>query len=220
MKKISTNTVKEFLKENETAREITRSFHVGESDVEYTVKTELTIEEKSLFISRVLSGCFDALGNYRPEYEAPMLRATILQMCTNLPVISMRGQTGDNGESLMDMEAMNRLYLTLGLESIEDSRYQSMKGEICTLCRMALDWHRNRRLRQENGTVSEAAASVRAAAEKFISAVENTDIASLIEFAGELTKYTKGADSEGLADALSRMWSQAGDSHADDQTGA
>lgn len=208
MKQISTNTVKEFLKNAKKTAEITRTFTVGEAEVEYTIKTALTIDEKTKFINRVLSGCFDALGNYRPEYEAPMLRATIIQMCTNLPVLSKKGEKTEDGENVMDIEAMDALYVALGLENIDDAEYQMMKGEILSLSRMALDWRRNRTLVQDKGDLGEIAFDIRNVLEQLSRLIESTDIASLTEFAAKLSKNTNGLDAAGFVKALHQLTKQ------------
>ena len=208
MKQISTNTVKEFLKNTQKTTEITRTFTVGEADVEYTIKTALTIDEKAKFINRVLSGCFDALGNYRPEYETPMLRATIIQMCTNLPVLSRKGEKTDSGESVMDIEAMDALYVALGLENIDDAGYQMMKGEILSLSRMALEWRRSRTLVQDKGDLGEIAFDIRSVLAQLSKLIESTDIASLTEFAAKLSKNTNGLDAAGFVKALQQLTKQ------------
>ena len=208
MKQISTNTVKEFLKNTQKTTEITRTFTVGEADVEYTIKTALTIDEKAKFINRVLSGCFDALGNYRPEYETPMLRATIIQMCTSLPVLSKKGEKMENGENVMDIEAMDALYVALGLENIDDAEYQMMKGEILSLSRMALDWRRNRTLVRDKGDLGEIAFDARSVLAQLNKLIESTDIASLTEFAAKLSKNTNGLDAAGFVKALHQLTKQ------------
>ena len=208
MKQISTNTVKEFLKNAKKTAEITRTFTVGESEVEYTIKTALTIDEKTRFINRVLSGCFDALGNYRPEYETPMLRATIIQMCTSLPVLSKKGEKMENGENVMDIEAMDALYVALGLENIDDAEYQMMKGEILSLSRMALDWRRNRTLVRDKGDLGEIAFDARSVLAQLNKLIESTDIASLTEFAAKLSKNTNGLDAAGFVKALHQLTKQ------------
>ena len=101
MKKIAVDTMRTFLKEHKAENITKLSVPVGDSSFELEIKTHLTVTEKSTFISRVLSGCFDVMGNFRPEYVSPMMRATILQMCTNLPVLVEKGVKAENGESAM-----------------------------------------------------------------------------------------------------------------------
>ena len=107
MKKIAVNTVKAFLKENKKEDAYTQAFTVGDSSFEVSFHTALTIAEKSTFLNRVVSGCFDATGKFRPEYVSPMLRATILQMCTNIPAMTLKNETDEVGVPALDVDAMN-----------------------------------------------------------------------------------------------------------------
>lgn len=113
MKKIAVNTVKAFLKENKKEDAYTQAFTVGDSSFEVSFHTALTIAEKSTFLNRVVSGCFDATGKFRPEYVSPMLRATILQMCTNIPAMTLKNETDKAGAPALDVDAMNELYLAI-----------------------------------------------------------------------------------------------------------
>ena len=90
MKKIAVNTMKTFLKEHKREDTYTQTFKVADSSFEVVFHTNLSIAEKSTFINRVLKGCFDHMGNFRPEYVSPVLRATILQMCTNVPALTLK----------------------------------------------------------------------------------------------------------------------------------
>ena len=49
MKKIAVNTVKNFLKENKHDDIFTQTFEVGESSFDVTIRTNLSIAEKSVF---------------------------------------------------------------------------------------------------------------------------------------------------------------------------
>ena len=91
MKKIAVDTMRTFLKERKAENITKLSVPVGDSSFELEIKTHLTVTEKSTFISRVLSGCFDVMGNFRPEYVSPMMRATILQMWRLWPRIGAEG---------------------------------------------------------------------------------------------------------------------------------
>ncbi|NBK77282.1 hypothetical protein D5272_01370 [bacterium D16-76] len=144
MKKISINTVRSFLKENTalSAGFIERDFCVQESSFTVRIKTRLSLPEKTTFINRVLNGCFDSSQNFRPEYLSPMLRATLLQVCTDIPTIPQRGDKDDDGGSIMDIDAMSNLYIAMDLDNLNDRDYQIMLNEIVQLCHHAVDWKR------------------------------------------------------------------------------
>ena len=79
MKKIAVNTVKAFLKENKKEDAYTQAFTVGDSSFEVSFHTALTIAEKSTFLNRVVSGCFDATGKFRLAYAASYYSPDVYQ---------------------------------------------------------------------------------------------------------------------------------------------
>lgn len=212
MKKIAMDTMRAFLKEHKAQGTTTLSIPVGDSSFEMEIKTHLTVTEKSTFISRVLSGCFDTMGNFRPEYVSPMMRATILQMCTNLPVLVEKGVKTEDGESAMDMEAMDALYMALDLDNLQDDGYRQMMGEIVHLCSQAIDWKRSHMIAEITAPMAEgvnavgyAADAVRSLAEELAKRVKDMDMAELMEHAGQLSEVTKGMAQGDLAQALIRL---------------
>jgi hypothetical protein len=206
MKKIAVNTVKTFLKENKSEDAYTKTFTVGESSFEVTFHTALTVAEKSVFVNRVVSGCFDAAGKFRPEYVSPMLRATILQVCTNLPVLTLKGEQAEDGGSLMDVEAMNDLYGALDLDHLDNISYQVMMNEMVQLTWQAIEWRKSRILAHDSApkldSIDEAAQAIKAAAEGISKSVESADLSTLMEYAGQLSQATKGLDEGGILNGL------------------
>lgn len=200
MKKIAVNTIKTFLKEHKTANTTTVTFSVGDSSFDVEIKTFLTLAEKTTFINRLLSGCFDKMGNFRPEYVTPMLRATILQMCTNIPIMTLKNEQGEDGGSLMDIEAMNDLYAAMNLDSLENDEYQAMMGEIVYLCNLAIDWKKSRIIND-----SSLDSSLRGLIETLNAKVESVDTSELMEFAGQLSESTKGLDEGGILKGLIQL---------------
>ena len=77
MKKIAVNTVKAFLKEHKREDAYTQTFTMGDSSFEVAFHTALTVSEKTTFINRVISGCFDSTGKFRPEYVSQIGRAHV-----------------------------------------------------------------------------------------------------------------------------------------------
>lgn len=199
MKKIAMSTIKSFLKENVIGKTITKKFPIGDSEFEVIIKTALTTDEKSLFISRVLSGCFDKKRDFRPEYVTPMLRATILQVCSNIPVVTLKGDSGDNGGALMDIDAMNNLYCALDLDSLDDDAYQTMLNELVKLTSSAIDWRRSRVVADIQ---EEAAHAVKEVSDKIAGVIESLDMERLMEYAAVLSKQTEALDTEGLVKAI------------------
>lgn len=203
MKKIAMDTARNYVKEKKPAGVVKTSMvFASGAEVEVEIRTSLTTEEKSTFINRVLSGCFDGNGDYRPEYLTPMLRATILQMCTNLPVISLKGEKTDNGESVMDIDAMDALYSALDLDALDDAGYQSLMGEMVHQCAVATDWRKARNLSGANTALADAAKSVRELAAALMTKLDGFDLEALTEYAAKLSKATDGMDEGQIVNAL------------------
>ena len=191
MKKISVNTVKNYMKEHAGTHTFQKAFQIGEESFEVTFKTSLDLSEKTAFISRVMSGCFDALGNYRPEYYYPMFHATLIQMCTNLPVVSMKGQQGDDGEALMDIDGMDKLYHALELNRLDGEGFLDLVTEMDSLCLDALEWRTKRELCDANNmklkNLADAAITL---VEEVANKVREFDPEAVSGYIGEPAKMT------------------------------
>lgn len=197
MKKIAVNTVKAFLKENKKEDAYTQAFTVGDSSFEVSFHTALTIAEKSTFLNRVVSGCFDATGKFRPEYVSPMLRATILQMCTNIPAMTLKNETDEVGVPALDVDAMNELYLAMDLDHVQNAEYQDMLNEMVPLCGQAIDWKKSSIL-ADHGTDT----ALRDLLEGLADKVKDIDTESLVQYAGILSEGTKGLGEGGILQGL------------------
>lgn len=209
MRKIAVGTVKSFLKENRQDDTITMTIPVGESSFEVRVKTTLDIGERSVFINRVLSGCFDSENNFRPEYVEPMKRATILQMCTNVPVITLKNVQGADGAALMDLDAMNELYRALKLDEVENVRYLKMAFDLSDECDRAIEWKKGRILAGRNeaniqamAALGDMAVTIRDVVQALGDKAEKEDLASLMKYAGQLSTATENLDEGGILKGL------------------
>ena len=187
MKKIAVNTMKTFLKEHKREDTYTQTFKVADSSFEVVFHTNLSIGEKSTFINRVLKGCFDHMGNFRPEYVSPVLRATILQMCTNVPALTLKNEMSDNGSPALDLEAMNDLYVAMDLDCVNNPAYQAMMSEMVQLSMQAIDWKKARNLSSHNTD-----SALRNLLDTLTAKVDGMDTSSLMQYAGILSEATKG----------------------------
>lgn len=187
MKKIAVNTMKTFLKEHKREDTYTQTFKVADSSFEIVFHTNLSIAEKSTFINRVLKGCFDHMGNFRPEYVSPVLRATILQMCTNVPALTLKNEMSDNGSPALDLEAMNDLYVAMDLDCVNNPAYQAMMSEMVQLSMQAIDWKKARNLSSHNTD-----SALRNLLDTLTAKVDGMDTSSLMQYAGILSEATKG----------------------------
>ena len=187
MKKIAVNTMKTFRTEPKREDTSTQTFKVADSSFEVVFHTNLSIAEKSTFINRVLKGCFDHMGNFRPEYVSPVLRATILQMCTNVPALTLKNEMSDNGSPALDLEAMNDLYVAMDLDCVNNPAYQAMMSEMVQLSMQAIDWKKARNLSSHNTD-----SALRNLLDTLTAKVDGMDTSSLMQYAGILSEATKG----------------------------
>jgi hypothetical protein len=198
MKKISVDTVRTYLKAVGDPADAKVSMKLADgTEIGVTLRTKLSTAEKSVFISRVLSGCFDERGDFRPEYVTPMLRATILQMCSDLPAISPRGKSAD-----LDIDAMNTLYETLALDELDDAGYQRMMREMVFMCQDAIEWRKSRELHSAENAVRNAANAIRELMSVLTDKFGTLDMDALAESAGRLAKTTDGLQGDALREAL------------------
>lgn len=197
MKKIAVNTIKSFLKEHKGDDSFTKEFNVGDSAFEVVFRTKLTITEKSTFINRVLSGCFDSTGRYRPEYYVPVLNATIIQMCTNIPAIASKDQHDADGAPALDIDAMNDLYNALDMDVIDNDGYRTMIDEIMVLCATALEWKRDSVLAERN-----VDSAIRDLIVTITNKADSIDMDSLMQYASILSDGTKDLNDGSILNAL------------------
>lgn len=187
MKKIAVNTVKSFLKEHKREDTYTRTFEVADSSFEVVFHTNLSIAEKTTFINRVLSGCFDSIGNFLPEYVSPVMRATILQMCTNVPALTLKNELSNSGSPALDLEAMNDLYMAMNLNCVSDQGYQKMIAEMTQLCSQAIDWKKAHNLSDHNTD-----SALRNLLDTLTAKIDGMDTSALMQYAGILSEATQG----------------------------
>lgn len=205
MKKISTSTVKTFLKEKKQEDRIVVDYPVGSSQFNVELRTSLTVVERSVFINRVLSGCFDSNEDYRPEYVLPMFRATILQMLTNVPVVTLKGEQDNDGGGLMDLEAMNELYVALNFDGIEDKRYEELVCDLLNDVHSSIKWRKDKILTKGKdlnadavSALCDAALAVRNAANTVNDLVGGLDADRLFQYAEYLSSATKFMEDGGI----------------------
>nr|DAU42602.1 MAG TPA: hypothetical protein [Caudoviricetes sp.] len=209
MKKLSVDTMKKYMKTKEVPKYVKVHYEFDGAEFDVEVRTSLSCAEQSAFISRVLAGCFDDSGNFRPEYFDPMFHATVLQMMTNVPPIPIRGAAGDDGEKLLDIDAMDELYDALSLESDESTDdFCGFIWYLYGLCDNAAEYRRARNL-ANNGVTGDLSAIVSGArrfVESLVDKVDSVDTEELLAYAGKLSELTHGVDAEGVADAMLRLY--------------
>ena len=209
MKKLSVETMKKYMKTKEPQKSVKVHYEFDGAEFDVEVRTSLSCAEQSAFISRVLAGCFDDSGNFRPEYFDPMFHATVLQMMTNVPPIPIRGAANDDGEKLLDIDAMDELYDALALENDEATEdFCGFIGYLYGLCDNAAEYRRVRNLANSGvtGDLSAIVSGVRRFVESLVDKVESVNTEELLTYAGQLAELTRGMNAEGVADAMLRLY--------------
>lgn len=106
--------------------------------MEIALKTSLTIPEKGMFVDRVVIPCFDAEGDFMPQYLDPLFMITLLQMTTNVPpiedVVPILDEAGnETGEksTIINIEKTYELCKAINLvKNVADGKYQALIGEL------------------------------------------------------------------------------------------
>ncbi len=189
MKKIAVKTMRKYMKakmpENTV---IEQKYPFGDSEIVVHIKTKLTASEVGIFVRRVLSACFDGEGNYRPEYYQPVFKATVIQICTDLPVLSLRNERGDDGESLMDIDAMADMYDTLCFDDLSDGRYKALTAYLNEVCDSAVVDYANRHT--TNSDLLRKIDEIADEAKAVLNKIASIDTDSLMKYAQVLSEAT------------------------------
>ena len=133
-----------------------------------------------------------------------MLRATILQMCTNVPVLTMKGEAEN-----MDLDAMNALYQAMNLDYLDNEPYQAMMREMVGLCQVRIECRKARTLSDANkvsvnamNALGDAAISIRNVMEALAKKADSTDMDTLMQYAGKISKATENLDEGGILQGI------------------
>ena len=109
------NIYEELVKTEDTAKV---TLPIG---IEIEIKTELTLEEQSIFIDRVVGGVFVGEDEeYLPEYRDPVFQITVLQMLTDIPVFE-----DEDGENV-DIEKTYRLCKAIDFFNINNKKFYNL----------------------------------------------------------------------------------------------
>lgn len=138
--KKSINALMDVYKRNSTDTVLKMTDPQDDSKVimEIALKTSLTIPEKGMFVDRVVIPCFDAEGDFMPQYLDPLFMITLLQMTTNVPpiedVVPILDEAGnETGEksTIINIEKTYELCKAINLvKNVADGKYQALIGEL------------------------------------------------------------------------------------------
>lgn len=164
--------------------------------MEVSVKTSMTIGEKSRFVDRVVNACFDENGDYMPWYLDPVFIITLLQMTTNVPVYESKITMDDGTEvGTVDIEKTYELCKAVDLvKNVKQPVYQNLVSELRQMVSDKLNYRKQMQLSRERQLLNKAREEV-----------EN-GVAMIVAVADQLNKTLESASSANdMAEALKNM---------------
>ena len=193
MKKVKVSDLKSCVKNANAKDKVAVTKFIDGKEISFEVRLFLSIQEQSIFVRRVLSGCFDLYGDFRPEYKEPMFQATVLQMFTNLPVISMKDESG--GEDLIDIDKMARLFEILFNDISANNQLSRSLDNLQRMVNEAIEWKKSRILAADSapmtdiyGDFSCAMKALRKTLETIADKTSEVDIEKLTKMANDLSE--------------------------------
>lgn len=153
----------EFMKETESANTIVVTYNFAEQSFDITLKTNMTVDDKSAFIDRVVNGCFDTNGEYRPEFRDAIFQITILQMLSDVPVFTKKmNELDENGNEtekkieVIDIDKTYDLCKRLDLFHKADDSFRVLVNELVYLIETKLTFEQQRILMGERVVLQNA----------------------------------------------------------------
>ena len=218
MKKIAVSTVRAFLKSKEDERIFDVDLFVGEDAFTVHFDFNLTLDEHATFVRRVLSGCYDALGNYRPEYFHPMLNATVLQMCSNAPTLNLKGEKMEDNTPALDVGAMHDFFRLIAddintkvfrEDSKEFKGFWDCYWELEGACVEARDWKNGGPLRDVGAlcqSLNDTLDAVQQIIYKIADKADEIDMDALTTGVRTLADAADSMQGENMAEALLKVY--------------
>ena len=143
MAKKSSKLFSDFMAATSLSKEIVipLKFISGDKELKVKVKNYMTVDEKRLFVNRVVNSCFDEDDNYNPEMRDTVFQITVLQMLTDVPVFTKKidevdefGEVTGKKVKVIDIDKTYELCKCLGLyDKIEDAIFHALCAELSQL---------------------------------------------------------------------------------------
>lgn len=149
-KKLTKKTIDAIMKANKNNDKCEVEIKSNGESILIEISTAMTLDEKDVFINRVVNACFDADDEYRPEYRNPVFEITLLQMLTNVPVFTQKieelnddgNPTGEQME-IIDIDKTYELCRILNLrEGVFDDDFKKLTNELRTLVNKKIDYRK------------------------------------------------------------------------------
>lgn len=153
----------EFMNEEVSANTKTITYSFGEKSFDVTLKTEMTVDDKSTFIDRVVNGCFDSNNEYRPEFRDAIFQITILQMLSDVPVFTKKmneldenNNETENKIDVVDIDKTYSLCKKLNLFDKADDSFKKLYNELLSLVEEKIEFEQKRIIAGERVVLQKA----------------------------------------------------------------
>lgn len=153
--------------------------------MEIALKTSLTIPEKGMFVDRVVLPCFDADGDFMPQYLDPLFMITLLQMTTNVPVIEDAisipnddGSESNEKTTIMNIEKTYELCRAINLmKNVSDTKYQALVNELRQMVTDKLAYIKELNMRKASNSLT----MLKPMLETFQSKITEADLTAMLD---------------------------------------
>lgn len=153
--------------------------------MEIALKTSLTIPEKGMFVDRVVLPCFDADGDFMPQYLDPLFMITLLQMTTNVPVIEDTisipnddGSESNEKTTIMNIEKTYELCRAINLmKNVSDTKYQALVNELRQMVTDKLAYIKELNMRKASNSLT----MLKPMLETFQSKITEADLTAMLD---------------------------------------
>lgn len=147
----NTKIYAEFMSEVESANTDVVTYDFGEKSFDVKLKTDMTVDEKSTFIDRVVNGCFDSNNEYRPEFRDAIFQITVLQMLSDVPVFTKKMKELDENDNetekkidVIDIDKTYSLCKKLNLVRRANDAFRNLINELVYLVETKIAFEQQR----------------------------------------------------------------------------
>jgi len=159
----NTKIYAEFMSEVKSANTDVITYDFGEKSFDVKLKTDMTVDEKSTFIDRVVNGCFDSNNEYRPEFRDAIFQITVLQMLSDVPVFTKKMKELDENDNetekkidVIDIDKTYSLCKKLNLVCRANDAFRNLINELVYLVETKIAFEQQRIIAGERKALEKA----------------------------------------------------------------
>lgn len=147
----NTKIYTEFMNNDKTVDTTVVTYNFGTKSFNVTLKTDITIDEQSAFIDRVVNSCFDTNNEFRPEFKDAIFQITILQMFSDVPVFTKKMSELDENDNetekkidVIDIDKTYNLCKKLNLFNNGNDAFKNLYNRLLILVEEKLTFEKQR----------------------------------------------------------------------------